>query len=176
MLNQEGLPLRADGTVDWSEALRLAKLRPPASSPQELAEELRLINAREQMRIATLTDNGRNLEPLQRERDAADNSRRRQQELEGKQRVEAEAKRIADALEARRLELASVPSEITDRVTAAKKRYDDAVAAIQAKAAEPVHLTDEEALAMHARKTELTARYNSARDASLKPTVASEKF
>ena len=101
---------------------------------------------------------------------------RRAQESEGKQRTEAESKRLSDALEAKREEAASNPTPILDAQTEAKKKYDLAIAAIQAKAAEPVHMTEDELQAAHQRKTELTARYNAARDESLRPVVAVEKF
>ena len=170
------LPTKPDGTIDYVEATRRARLNPPASSPQELAEEIRQINAREQQRIAELTDNGRNLLPLQKERDADASNFRRQQEAEGKQRQEAEAKRLAAAIAARQAEMASNETPIIDRVADAKRRYDVAIAAIQEKAAEPIVISEEFGLTELARKQEIQKRFDAARAESLRPTLPSEKF
>src|ERR1035441_3006084 len=122
--------LRPDGTPDWRAMTEAANLNPPAASPQQLIAELRLLNIQERSRIDALVREG-GLAALQKEHDAADSSFRRTQEAEGHLRTAAETKRLADALEARALEQASNPTPILDAQTEARRKYDDAIAAIQ---------------------------------------------
>jgi hypothetical protein len=175
MDNQNGLPTRPDGTVDWVEATRLAKLNPPASTPAELAESIRRINAAERQRIEALVRTG-GLEALQKEHDNDAANFRRAAEAAGKLRQEAESKRLADALAARQAELSSVPTTIVDRETEAKKRYDASIVAIQEQAPQPIVMTNDEMLSAHARKTELKERYDNAWAESLRPNVDLGKF
>jgi hypothetical protein len=167
------LPTRPDGTIDYAEAIRLAKLNPPPSSPQELANELRLLNIRERVRVDALVREG-GLEALQKERDAADSSHRLRLEAEGLARTAAESKRLQDALDARQAEMASNETPILDAQVEAKRKYDEAMAAIRDRKIEP--LSESEGLAWLQRKTELKNRYDNAAAESRKPDVHGEKF
>lgn len=71
------LPLKEDGTIDYVEATRLAKLNPPTRSPQEMISDLRALNAAESARILAMGADGPRLIAAEREQSAT-NYRRSQ--------------------------------------------------------------------------------------------------
>jgi hypothetical protein len=175
-MNFPNIPTKPDGTPDYVEATRLARLNPPASSPQELAAELRLLNIKERMRIDALVLEG-GLAALQREKDAESNSYRRRQETEGHARTEAETKRLADLLAARALEQASGGSPIHDRNAEAKQKYDEAMRLLAEKVAAPPTTKDmQDAANIAQMRIEQRQRFDAAKAESLRPKVAGEKF
>jgi hypothetical protein len=169
------LPTRSDGTIDWVEATRLARLNPPAPSPQQLIAELRLLNAAELQRISAMGADAPRVLAAEREQSAT--NYRREQERLGVERTAAQTQRLKDALEARKQEQASGGSPNLERLEKAKADYEKACAAIRAQAAAPIVMTNDEMLAAHARKASIAERYNSARAESLRDkSLATEKF
>jgi hypothetical protein len=164
--------------VDYPELIRRYKAHPILSRQEACAELITLATA-ERARGQALGMDG-----IAREANERESAFRRQQEAEGKLRTEAESKRLAAAIAERKAAQESVVELETDPVTDERvthtelilRQHNRAMAAIQAKAAEPVRMSESELLAAHQRKTELTARYNAARDESLRPVVAVEKF
>jgi hypothetical protein len=169
------LPLKEDGTIDYVEATRLAKLNPPTRSPQEMISDLRALNAAESARILAMGADGPRLIAAEREQSAT--NYRRSQEAEGKLRTEAESKRLADAIAARAAEQASNPTPILDAQTEARRKYDDAIAAIQAKAAAPLTEKDlQDARDIAELRMEQKQRRDAAQAESLRSGLPSEKF
>jgi hypothetical protein len=176
-----GNPLQPNGMIDdYPELVRRHKAH-PILSRQEACAELLVLAAQERARGQAL-----GLEGIAREANEREGALRRQQEIEGKERARLEsaarAKMLADhdAAQATLVEASlCIDPETNEKVTALElvaRNHARAMSAIQAKAAEPVHMTEDELQAAHQRKTELTARYNAARDESLRPVVAVEKF
>lgn len=166
--------LRPDGTPDYAAMTKEIRLHPRTiDTPQSLAAELRLVNIRERERVNELVRTG-GLEALQAECDAADNSFRRQQEAEGKLRTEAESLRLHDAIAARTAEGASNPTPILDAQVAAKREYDEAMAAIANRTVEP--LSEAEGIAELERLRSIRSRFDAAQAESRKPDVAAERF